>query len=237
MCAWAWVKLLSSDGSVEQHGWSINRHGSSDFFPLRPLFSHPILFLFWSLNTGAEGSVFHGGGNRKCVCGGGGLECVGMWCVKEEGTQVHSQLSTSQGILQHTWPLMCLYTECFCMSSYMHSKNVHHCTVLMCVSDDCAHVCASVPVDQASLSAWLRIFCGALICEWSWRLLLTLISPEILFLSPRSLFISSCARSLVSFPPGPTVTKPWKLDGNACTEVTLSQSRPKFSKSHSGAWL
>lgn len=36
----------------------------------------------------------------------------------------------------------------------------------------CARVCTS-------LSAWLCVFCGALISEWSWRLLLTLISPEI----------------------------------------------------------
>lgn len=92
-----------------------------------------------------------------------------------------------------------------------------------------AHVCPS-------LSAWLCIFCGALISEWSWRVLFDFNlswNPLLLSQVTLSLFLFSCFFSFRSY------CHKTKQTARQCLyrSDTFPKSRPEFSKSHSGAWL
>lgn len=105
--------------------------------------------------------------------------------------------------------------------------------VVMCLCD-CVCVCACVCAQACQLR------CASSV-ERSSRsdhegYFLTLISPEIFFFSPRSLFPLSLS-SMFLFLQVPLSQNRGNSTASGCTEVTLFQSRPKFSKSHPGARL
>lgn len=102
------------------------------------------------------------------------LEC-GTGCVctqKERKGRIHSYSLGSPPLLHSlSWCVS------FSVFKWMHSKNVQ----LSCALGIMMRV--YVPALHAILSALLCFFCRALICKWSWKLHLTLISPDILFFS------------------------------------------------------
>lgn len=169
-----------------------------------------------------------------------------------EGAQVRSLLSTAQKLLQHTRTLLFLTSLCcmfvgICVSVFVSvqvswdASECHEClrqssclcVFLIMIVRACVcfyvHVCSS-------LSAWLCIFCGALILEWSWRVLFDSNlswNPLLLSQVTLSLFLFSCFFSFRSY------CHKTKQTARQCLyrSDTFPKSRPEFSKSHSGAWL
>lgn len=230
------------------------------FFSSLSLVAPPLLLSWlWSLHSGAEISVFHRVGHRQCarycvfwrkrcwVEVYGDVMCIG------EGAQVRSLLSTTQRLLQHTRTLLflislfvCMFVR-ICVSVFVSvqvswdASECHEClrqlsclcVFLIMIVRACVcfyvHVCSS-------LSAWLCIFCGALISEWSWRVLFDSNlswNPLLLSQVTLSLFLFSCFFSFRSY------CHKTKQTARQCLyrSDTFPKSRPEFSKSHSGAWL
>lgn len=248
-CGRASVKHLSSGDSVEEQPVpSINRAISWNVISLSIPCFPTLSFLMTVISAHWSGSkCFSRSGEQGVWLWWGGCGEFGMWCAKREGTQVQSVLRISQGLLQHTWPLLYLSSLCgLCVCTWLSvflyacvhlSLDAcwmcrHHSSwlcvyVIVCV---CACVCAQAcqlrcasSVERSSQSDHEGYF-------------LTLISPEIFFFSPRSLFPLSLS-SMFLFLQVPLSQNRGNSTASGCTEVTLFQSRPKFSKSHPGARL